>query len=60
MGEPLGMLKVVVVQGKRLAIRDFKTSDPYVIVKLGNQVIWVPFPLVGFVNVLLPISIKMQ
>ncbi|GLU20621.1 hypothetical protein SLE2022_368110 [Rubroshorea leprosula] len=38
MGEPLGMLKVVVVQGKRLAIRDFKTSDPYVIVKLGNQV----------------------
>ena len=32
------MLKVVVVQGKRLVIRDFKSSDPYVIVKLGNQV----------------------
>lgn len=38
MGEPLGLLKVVVVQGKRLVIRDFKTSDPYVVVKLGNQV----------------------
>lgn len=39
MGEPLGQLKVMVVQGKRLVIRDFKSSDPYVIVKLGNQVI---------------------
>lgn len=38
MGHPLGQLKVTVVQGKRLVIRDFKTSDPYVIVKLGNQV----------------------
>lgn len=38
MGEQLGILKVIVVQGKRLVIRDFKTSDPYVVVKLGNQV----------------------
>ncbi|KAK3022656.1 hypothetical protein RJ639_045422 [Escallonia herrerae] len=37
MGEPFGMLKVIVVQGKRLVVRDFKTSDPYVIVKLGDQ-----------------------
>ncbi|KAG5516236.1 hypothetical protein RHGRI_037063 [Rhododendron griersonianum] len=37
MGEPLGLLKVIVVQGKRLVVRDFKSSDPYVIVKLGNQ-----------------------
>ncbi|KAF5474991.1 protein C2-DOMAIN ABA-RELATED 11-like [Juglans microcarpa x Juglans regia] len=37
MGEPLGLLKVMVVQGKRLVIRDFKSSDPYVIVKLGSQ-----------------------
>uniref|UniRef100_A0A6N2K822 C2 domain-containing protein n=1 Tax=Salix viminalis TaxID=40686 RepID=A0A6N2K822_SALVM len=37
MGEQLGLLKVTVVQGKRLVIRDFKTSDPYVILKLGNQ-----------------------
>lgn len=38
-GEPLGLLKVLVIQGKKLVIRDFKSSDPYVIVKLGNQVI---------------------
>ncbi|KAL4562947.1 hypothetical protein LXL04_026978 [Taraxacum kok-saghyz] len=37
MGEPIGILKVIVVRGKNLVIRDFKTSDPYVIVKLGNQ-----------------------
>jgi hypothetical protein len=39
MGEQLGLLKVTVVLGKRLVIRDFKTSDPYVVLKLGNQVI---------------------
>lgn len=38
MSEQLGQLKVIVVQGKRLVIRDFKTSDPYVVLKLGNQV----------------------
>ncbi|KAJ4831102.1 Protein C2-DOMAIN ABA-RELATED 11 [Turnera subulata] len=37
MGEPLGLLKVTVVQGKRLVIRDFKSSDPYVVLKLHNQ-----------------------
>ncbi|KAF8032102.1 hypothetical protein BT93_D1116 [Corymbia citriodora subsp. variegata] len=37
MGEPLGQLKVTVVRGKGLVIRDFKSSDPYVVVKLGNQ-----------------------
>ncbi|KAA8519228.1 hypothetical protein F0562_013484 [Nyssa sinensis] len=31
------MLKVTVVQGKKLVVRDFKSSDPYVVVKLGNQ-----------------------
>lgn len=40
MGEPIGILKVIVVRGKKLVIRDFKTSDPYVIVKVGNQVIF--------------------
>jgi hypothetical protein len=39
MREQLGLLKVTVVQGKKLVIRDFRTSDPYVVVKLGNQVI---------------------
>ncbi|KAI8001942.1 Protein C2-DOMAIN ABA-RELATED 11 [Camellia lanceoleosa] len=37
MGEPNGQLKVTVVRGKKLVVRDFKSSDPYVIVKLGNQ-----------------------
>ncbi|KAJ8760206.1 hypothetical protein K2173_011062 [Erythroxylum novogranatense] len=37
MAEQLGLLKVTIVRGKKLVIRDFKTSDPYVIVKLGNQ-----------------------
>ncbi|KAL5974365.1 Protein C2-DOMAIN ABA-RELATED 11 [Asimina triloba] len=32
-----GMLKVTVVQGRKLAVRDFTSSDPYVILKLGNQ-----------------------
>lgn len=33
-----GELKVMVVQGRRLVVRDFKSSDPYVILNLGNQV----------------------
>ncbi|KAF9664359.1 hypothetical protein SADUNF_Sadunf16G0010300 [Salix dunnii] len=37
MGEQLGLLKVTVVKGRKLVIRDFRTSDPYVVVKLGNQ-----------------------
>ncbi|XP_020230748.1 protein C2-DOMAIN ABA-RELATED 11 [Cajanus cajan] len=37
MGEQLRLLKVKIVQGKKLVIRDFKSSDPYVVVKLGNQ-----------------------
>uniref|UniRef100_A0A2P2KUI6 Uncharacterized protein MANES_13G088800 n=1 Tax=Rhizophora mucronata TaxID=61149 RepID=A0A2P2KUI6_RHIMU len=39
MGEHIGSIKVMIVQGKKLAIRDFKSSDPYVVVKLGNQVL---------------------
>ncbi|KAI4372320.1 hypothetical protein MLD38_010565 [Melastoma candidum] len=38
MGEPLGLLKVTVVRGKGLVIRDFKSSDPYVVLKLANQI----------------------
>ena len=41
MVEPLGQLQVTVIRGKKLAIRDFKSSDPYVIVKLGNEVSFV-------------------
>ncbi|ERN19255.1 hypothetical protein AMTRI_Chr10g232110 [Amborella trichopoda] len=37
MGEAIGRLKVTVVRGKLLVVRDFTSSDPYVVVKLGNQ-----------------------
>ncbi|CAL9152546.1 unnamed protein product [Musa hybrid cultivar] len=37
MEEGAGVLKVIVSKGKSLAIRDFTSSDPYVVVKLGNQ-----------------------
>ncbi|KAJ3693228.1 hypothetical protein LUZ60_008708 [Juncus effusus] len=36
MGDNIGILKVIVSRGNKLAIRDFKSSDPYVIVRLGN------------------------
>lgn len=38
MGATTGILKVIIVRGKRLAIRDFTSSDPYVIVRVENQV----------------------
>jgi len=37
MGDAFGVLKVIIVHGKRLVIRDFTSSDPYVVVKVGNQ-----------------------
>ncbi|KQJ86950.1 protein C2-DOMAIN ABA-RELATED 11 [Brachypodium distachyon] len=33
----LGVLKVVVAQGTNLAIRDFTSSDPYVVVRLADR-----------------------
>lgn len=33
-----GVLKVVVAQGTNLAIRDFTSSDPYVVVRLADKV----------------------
>lgn len=37
MVEFIGMLKVKVMKGTNLAIRDIKTSDPYVVLSLGTQ-----------------------
>ncbi|KAK9699377.1 hypothetical protein RND81_08G170100 [Saponaria officinalis] len=37
MSSILGLLRVKVIRGINLAIRDVKTSDPYVIVRLGKQ-----------------------
>lgn len=47
MVEFIGLIKVNVVKGTNLAIRDVMTSDPYVIIALGNQVslfsLWYPW-----------------
>ncbi|CAL9101939.1 unnamed protein product [Musa textilis] len=34
----LGLLRVRVQRGVNLAIRDLRSSDPYVILRMGNQV----------------------
>ncbi|XP_058749473.1 ADP-ribosylation factor GTPase-activating protein AGD12-like [Vicia villosa] len=39
MVEFIGMLKVKVIKGTNLAIRDIKSSDPYVVLNLGTQTI---------------------
>ena len=36
---PIGVLRVTVKRGIGLAIRDMKTSDPYVVIKMGKQVL---------------------
>lgn len=38
MVEFIGMLKVKVIKGTNLAIRDMLSSDPYVVLNLGKQV----------------------
>ncbi|XP_061339693.1 probable ADP-ribosylation factor GTPase-activating protein AGD13 [Gastrolobium bilobum] len=39
MVEFIGMLKVKVIKGTNLAIRDIKSSDPYVVLNLGHQTV---------------------
>jgi stromal membrane-associated protein len=38
MVEFVGLIKVNVVKGTNLAVRDVVTSDPYVVLTLGQQV----------------------
>lgn len=38
MGEFIGVLRVKVIRGTNLAVRDMLTSDPYVVLTLGQQV----------------------
>lgn len=38
MVEFIGMLKVKVLKGTNLAVRDVLSSDPYIVLKLGKQV----------------------
>ncbi|KAI4306327.1 hypothetical protein L6164_029614 [Bauhinia variegata] len=39
MVEFIGMLKVKVIKGTDLAVRDMRTSDPYVVLNLGQQTV---------------------
>lgn len=43
MVEFVGLIKVNVIRGTNLAVRDMVTSDPYVILNLGHQVrkLWI-------------------
>lgn len=34
----LGLLRIHIQRGVNLAVRDMRSSDPYVIVKMGKQV----------------------
>ena len=38
MVEFIGVLKVKVVKGTNLAVRDMLSSDPYVVLNVGHQV----------------------
>ena len=38
MVEFIGLIKVNIIRGKNLVVRDLVTSDPYVILTLGHQV----------------------
>ncbi|KAH7533821.1 GTPase activating protein 1 [Ziziphus jujuba] len=37
MENPLGLLRIHIQRGVNLAVRDMRSSDPYVIVKMGKQ-----------------------
>lgn len=39
MVEFIGILKVKVIRGTKLAVRDLISSDPYVVLTLGQQVL---------------------
>lgn len=39
MVEFIGILKVKVIRGSKLAVRDLISSDPYVVLTLGQQVL---------------------
>jgi hypothetical protein len=48
MVEFVGLIKVNVVKGTNLAIRDLMTSDPYVILSLGHQVSFFMLQLLNY------------
>lgn len=50
MSDILGFLKITVQRGINLAIRDTLTSDPYVVIHIGQQVRSIPSFFLNFVN----------
>ena len=49
----LGLLRVKVIRGINLAVRDVRTSDPYVVIKMGKQVSLFFFFLILSVQIVL-------
>ena len=51
----VGLVRVRVVRGVNLAIRDLRSSDPYVVVRIGKQVrptlLYPPLPPACFASV---------
>ena len=39
----MGLLRVRIKRGVNLAVRDVRSSDPYVVVKMGAQVFFLSF-----------------
>jgi hypothetical protein len=38
LGHLVGLLRVRVLRGVNLAIRDLRSSDPYIVIRMGKQV----------------------
>ena len=43
MEDLMGLLRVRIKRGVNLAVRDVRSSDPYVVVKMGAQVFFLSF-----------------
>lgn len=49
----MGLLRIRIKRGINLAVRDVRSSDPYVVVKMGRQVFFFfsSFPLVSSISI---------
>lgn len=54
MDDTLGLLRIHIHRGINLAVRDIRSSDPYVIVRMGKQVLI----LGSFLSFLSPVSVN--
>lgn len=44
----MGLLRIHIQKGVNLAVRDMRSSDPYVVVKMGKQVIYMDIHFAAF------------